>query len=374
MRANSGLITFLPVQADDRLAWWQVDGGEIVARGTACLNDPESAFPEATGERRIMALVPAAHCVTRWIGMGDLAPRQAETAARLKVTSESLGAAELLHIVAAFQDDNDVLVASISALLMQSSLSIFAQHGLHPDVILPSGLAISEPKSGATRANIGGVDAILRGTKIILPDEKSLRDMLLPGQIVTVMDADAIEAALLDAFAAPPINLRSGAFAKKHSGNRISPQQWRILAWMLCTGLLLSLLLALATYWKYDRAALREDELALAAVRQIAPQAIDAKSAQQELGMALANKAMADREFTAPAAALFAQLESSPGTSLRDMRYLGDGILAVTITAPTIAPINDILAELQRLGYKVSGIPHQDASSVAMADISVRMP
>jgi general secretion pathway protein L len=372
--AHNGLITFLPLRGSGILPWWQVVDGAVVARGTADLNDSESAFPASAGEQRIMALVPASHSVTRWISMGDLAPRQAETAARLKVSSESLGGAGLLHIVAAHQDDKDVLVASMSAPLMQSGLALLARFGLNPDVILPSGLTLCEPEGGITRADIGGADTVLRGAKIIAPDEQSLRDTLFAGQIVTEINADTIESQLLDAFAAPPINLRSGTFAKKNNRARITPTQWRILAWMLCAGLLLSLLVALATYWKYDHAVVRENALALAAVRKIAPQAIDAQKAQLELDQILANKGMAGRRFTAPASALFAQIEASPGAALRDMRYSGDGILAATIEAPTIEPINNIVLELQQLGYKVTATPRQDASGLAMADLSMRVP
>jgi general secretion pathway protein L len=370
--AVTGLITLLPVQGSDALPWWLVEDGAITARSNG--QDTGAGFPELADGVRVMALVPARQAVVRWVDMSELAPRQAETAACLKVAEESLDDASALHVVAAHLDGEDVIAANISKAQLQYGLDRLAGYGLNPDVVLPAGLAFDAPETGIARADFGSDNALLRGPKLIMPDDPALRAVLLGDAVVADIDQDSAEQQLLAAFAAPTLNLRSGAFAKKTPGVGISPRQWRILGWMLFAGLLLSLLLALVTYWQYDRAVDREDALALAAARKIAPQATSAADAASALDKALAQKGVGARQFTAPASTLFAEIQQEQGLNLRDMRYGADGILGFTLAAPTADPINKVLLDLQEQGYKVTATPRQDASGLAMAEITMRLP
>jgi general secretion pathway protein L len=372
-----GLITLLPFGGRHKLPWWRVEDGAITARGLADISgvkDTADAFPEWDGGGLVMALVPARQAVVRWIDMGDLAPRQAETAACLKIAEEALDNSGALHVAAAHQDDSDVIVAYLSKTELQYGIDRLAAFGLNPDVILPAGLAFDAPAEGIIRVDYSGDNALLRGPKMITPDDAALRAIFAGSGTITDIDADSAEQQLLAAFAAPCLNMRSGAFAKRTRGAGISPKQWRILATILFAGLLLSLLLALATYWQYDRAVGREDARAVTAARKVAPQVSDAANAMSEIDKALARKGGGARRFTAPASALFAEIQEEQGLNLRDIRYGADGILGFTLAAPTADPINKVLLDLQEQGYKVTATPRQDASGLTMADITMRQP
>jgi general secretion pathway protein L len=375
MSVSNGLIVFLPSDGDDTLPWWHWEDGAIIARGYADLQADDTIFPSGFSGLQVMAIAPTAKAVVRWIDMGDMPPKQAETAARLKVAGESLGLAEHVHVVSAFQESSgemssSVMTASISSQQLQYGLDQLAKYGFDPDVVIPAGLIL--PASGDTfvSAQIGN-DRVLRGPRIILPDEPELRAAYAIGDDITVLDNAAADDALLYAATNPALNLRNGVFSKRSKGGPITVRQWKILATLVAAGLCFSFLLAAATYWQYDRGVARENAAALNAVRKIAPSAVDIESAQAVLDKALAKRG-AGQGLTGPMAALYSILKRNEGVTVRDLRYSQDGILTTTLAAPTIDPINATLVSLQQQGYKITATPRQDASGLAMADISMR--
>ncbi|NJM50710.1 MAG: hypothetical protein HC843_07410 [Sphingomonadales bacterium] len=264
--------------------------------------------------------------------------------------------------------------ASVSSAVMNAALERLAIYGLNPDIIMPAGLAISQPDSGFLQAEFASADALLRGVQIIIPDEPSLRDALTEGAEIAQIGAAQLAVFYACCVCGAALNLRSGIFAKKKPGVGITTMQWRILGWTALAGLAASLFLALTTYWQYDRAVNRENATALAAAQKAIPQISDAEGALAALDREMIRKGAPGRTFTAPASALFAEIQAEQGVTLRDMRYGANGILSFTIAAPTVDPINRILAVLQQKGYKVTATPRQEASGLTMADISMRTP
>ena len=374
MSFDNGLITFLPEDEAASLPWWMVEDGVVTARGAVHPDSDDGAFPVAETQMPVMALISATRSIVRWTDMGELAPRQAEAAAKLKIAEETLEPSGGLQSAAVHGDDSRVLIVSMSDADLQSGLDMLARYDLNPDIIMPAGLVLPATEEGILRADFGSEIALLRRRDIISPDEPALRTALWPDQAMTELGTEELDACLARALAAPPINLRTGKFAKKNRMVAITPHQWRVIAWLLLAGLLLSVLLAAATYWRYDNAAAREDERALTAARKIAPQVADAENALSALDKELIRKGAAGRQFTAPASALYAQIKSVQGARLSAMRYSGDGILAVTLSAPTVGPINAILAGLQEQGYVVTATPRQEASGLTLADITMRLP
>jgi general secretion pathway protein L len=138
----SGYITLLPNAGHSSVPYWQVQDGEIIADGVIHLG-PDAAgsnevnLPPDSAAMPVMVLVPAT--------IGDLAPRQAETAARISVIQESLGRSEDLHVVSSAGGDGQITIARMSASYLQSGLDILKEQGLDPDILLPVGLAIPPP-------------------------------------------------------------------------------------------------------------------------------------------------------------------------------------------------------------------------------------
>lgn len=371
MNVRTGLIISFPADSSSALSWWHAVDSEIVASGSVRPDAIDQVFPADIANMPVMAIVPAALATVRWTGIGDLAPRQAETAARIKVAEETLGAGEALHIVSNIAPNDQIMVASMSVQQMQFGLDILAAIGIDPDVILPAGLIIPPPETGFVRANFAA-DAVLRSAQSIVPDEPALRQLIVADAPTVTLDAGQVDAAMAAALHDPLINMRSGQFAKRSQRSAMSARQWQVLAGLAGAGILFSLLLGVATWVKYDRAIARENSIALQAVKTIAPQASNIEEAQALLNRELMRRGAGGFQVTGLAAATFAILQQVEGVTLRDVRSNGDGIFAFTLAAPNAEGINQVLMIMQKQGYRVTAVPRQDASGLTLADITVR--
>ena len=360
MNGTNGLIAALVDGEGAPILYWRAENGQITA------HDILDGIPDGP----IMALMPATKAVLHWSDIGDLAPKQAEAAQRLRVAASVIGGAEFAHI-ATDNDGERVITAHLAATDMVAALDQMARDGVDPDIILPSALALPEPEEAFVAGVVGG-EVVLRSRNTALPDEPALRAALVGDAIVTVADEATIEAVLLAQLEAPMLNLRQGRFAKKRKDAWGSQKQWRLAAWLLGTGLVASLMIGLITWFKYDRAIADADAKALAAAQKALPSIASVESAESALNAELARRGVAVQRFTETAAALYASVQSVPGVTLRDMRQGRDGLLVATVAAAQIDPVNKALIDLQARGYKITATPRQDASGLAMAEISVR--
>jgi general secretion pathway protein L len=377
----SGYILFLPSASSVSVPYWQVEAGAIAASGDLNLGGGGPLWPGDSAAQSVLALIPTADATVSWSPIGALSPKQAQTAARIKVQQQTLSQGGELHIVsvtasshenAAISPDDEpqILAALMSAQTLKTGLDILAAHGCDPDILLPAGLVITTPGSGFLRVTVGE-EGFVRGPMLVIPNEPALVTAIIDESPITDLNAVQTDTALLAAFADPAINLRVGAFAKRRARSGITVQQWKILGALLLTGLLASLFLAVATWVKYDRAIAREDAAALAAIQKLVPGATDVTQGQMELNRALASRGAA-AQMSPLAASAYTILQQFPSVTLRDLRYNGDGILAFTLAAPNVDGINQALLIMQQQGYRVTATPRQEASGLAMADISMR--
>jgi general secretion pathway protein L len=379
MSAAGNLITFLPARADDPQPYWIVNGEEISERGNLYLDGRDNGMASAVRFDNIIALVPPADASLRWTEMGAMPARQAETAARVTAEQNSLGHASDMHIAAQSQSRNQasgpsgslVCVAAISQQRMQTGLNLLSKAGINPDIVTPMGAIFDDQDTGFLQASLGD-HSVLIGRSLRIADEESLRTAVVGSAQLAQMDADAVDDALMNAIRNSPINLRSGKFAKSARNAGINAAQWRVLARLILTGLIFSLLLGLVTLWSYSSAEKRENARALALAQKYVPGANNVETVQDDLEKALTNAGSGGLKFTAPLAGLYSALQGTRDVTLKSLRYNGDGIMAFTLAAPQIAPVNAVLITLQQRGYKVTATPRQDASGLAMADISMR--
>lgn len=377
----SGYILFLPSASSVSVPYWQVEAGAIVASGDLHLASGGPLLPGDGAAQTVLALIPTADAAVSWNPLGELSPKQAQTATRIKVQQQSLSQDGELHIVTVIASNHEntaitpagepqILTALMSAQTLKTGLDILAAHGCDPDIVLPTGLVITTSGSGFLRVTVGE-EGFVRGPMLVIPNEPALVTAIIGESPIADLSAAQTDTALLAAFADPAINMRVGAFAKRQARSATTVQQWKILGALLLTGLLASLLLAVATWVKYDRAIAREDTAALAAIQKLVPNATDVTQGQIELSRALASRGAA-AQMSPLAASAYTILQQFPSVTLRDLRYNGDGILAFTLAAPNVDGINQALLIMQQQGYKVTATPRQEASGLAMADISMR--
>ena len=359
--------------ADFSLDWWRLDA-EGRPAGSGRWPDPalEEALARPDPTRRVLAIAPASATALHWLAMPDLAPRQARVAARIKVLDEAAAGADELHVAAGEHrlGDDAIAVAVVDRALMVDWLDWCARHRLDPDVIVPAPLLLPQPAPGTVERGPVGGEIVLRGEDSGWASDEALDDLLIGDDRVVDASAEALEARIAAAFEAPPVNLRSGPFAKRRRGidRRMVARVLVVLA--LCG--LIELLIALILIARLSLAT----DAADAQARALAGPAVPAGTAVEQivptLDAALARRGGGPNSFSVPLAGLYQAMSASPSAIVTDLSYTPDGTLSATLNAPTTEGLNTVLLALQRDGYTVSATTSQGTDGRAAAAITVR--
>jgi general secretion pathway protein L len=332
----------------------------------------DNHFVAGDSEVPTVALAAPDSVMCRWHDYPALAPRQAEAAARLDAAAASING-DALHIVARASGDGRVTSAAIDRAYFAEALERLLAMGIEPDHVVPLGLLAPDSDNAASRITFDGAAALRWGT-IILPDDPVIAGRLLGDQPISHLSNGEFAASLEQTLSDPPVELRSGAFAKKKARQGWEPDKIRLAAYVTAAGLLFSLLLALASWFKIDRAIAREDARTVALAQKVAPDVTLASEAPAKVEQRLAARGAGNRAFTALSSALWQALQKAEGVNLRDMRYGRDGILAVTLTSAAVDPVNRVLIDLQQQGYRITATPRQEANGITAVAVTVRAP
>ena len=252
---------------------------------------------------------------------------------------------------------------------MQHWLLWAQHHGLDPDIIVPAALLLPENDNGFVSGMIGG-GLVLRGADMALTADMALPELIGDAPVRAVA-ADEIDARLMAALDAPPIDLRQGDFAKRVRRQIDTRALGRIAIW--CGLILLaSLLISLVTLVRQNVAASQVDGESLALARQVLPEANDVMQVEAEMDRQLAARGAGAYAFTAPVAGLMSAMQDAPGVSLTSLSRDPDGMLRATLAAAKADDINIVLLALQAAGYTITATPSQDPGGRTLADITVR--
>lgn len=369
---SAALVTSWPEADDQPLYWWHIVDGQVQRRGidhepryAAGLTDPDLPLTQIT-------LVPSTLAAVRWHAIeGDLSAKQAAKAGEAMALADSIGDAATLHAAAAPLGESEVVTACVDRGLMAEALVRLAAAGIDPDLVIPAGLVVSSPDDDFVEADFG-FEKLLRGARLIVPDEDSLRDALIAAAPVQVYGPDALDTAiaLTPAYAGP--NLRSGAFAKKARSSWGDAQK-KLLLTLLAVVLILSLLVPVVRLAKLHYAASAAESRALAAARTIVPEVAGLAAAEQALDQKLAVSGRGNSVFAVPASGLFAAVQSVPQVAIRTMGYQPNAVVSARLTAPSAEAIDSVLATLSANGFTVAANPAAAGEGGTVeADITVR--
>ncbi len=112
----------------------------------------------------------------------------------------------------------------------------------------------------------------------------------------------------------------------------------------------------------------------MVAATQIIGSAENLEVAERRLDEKLLSENLGNNRFTVPASGLFSALQQSPGVSISRLSYGANGLVSVELTAVRNEDINLALIAIQERGYVITATPRQDASGMAKADVTVRVP
>lgn len=379
--ATTYLAVAFPIGEAEALHWWLIADDRIVASGQDEDVLAASEFIPSDPDCRTVALVPVSLTTVARHRMEDMKPAQAAAVARLNHAKRMIGADADLHVAAAVeetssdeQEGNSVTVwaAGISASTMAEGLAQLQALGIDPDVVMPAGMVFPEPGDGWISAEIGA-EKVLRGQGQLYPDEPPFRDLALSsGEEITVLTEIEQESALVAAVKAPPLNLRTGRFAKRRAPIRIAPHQLRTLAYLTAAILVTSLAIALTLLLKFEYGAERHDEMALAEIRKIIPDAQDVSLGETALDARLARRGLGAGSFGTASAALFAAVRDTGSVTVQQFSYGEDGTLTAVLAGPA-SEIEDMLRRLQLSGYVVTAQASQSGAD-GPVPISMRAP
>ncbi len=357
-----------------RPAWLRVDDGVIVDSGQDDgWVDAWEKPQDNEGDDRLIALAPAADVPLRWYHYPDAPPAQAAAAARLDALKDSLGDAAALHIVAGqpAEAGQAVPVAVTTHAAMAAWTDWLQARGFDAPTIIPSAATIPPPEPDALwLAEVGG-EAIVRTSDRAFQSDPDLDPLIAGERVISPLDADRMREALLLSLAAPPLDLRSGAWKAK--------RRWSVDAGLLklAKRLLIALVIVSVAIPATHAIRLmsdtsRADEAVVATAKKAGIDAVDAAAAETEIDRRLAAAGGGPLAFSVPASALYDAIRDVPGVSLKTLSHRTDGTLTTTLAAPRVEDINTVLLALQARGYKVTAQPMAGTDGQQMANITIR--
>jgi general secretion pathway protein L len=193
------LAIILPGSFGAETHWARISRGHIIGRG-------KGLHWQREGVDRFVLIAPASATALHRVRLAGLSRKEADAAARQFVLENNAGTAEGLHVAIGQRDAaGNIDVALIDAAGLGDWIAWAQAESFDPDAIVPAALLLPSPREGTIEAWIG--------------DERVTRASTAhPSDPMLVMDAGAVDAALVAAAANPPLDLRQGRFAKQRTG------------------------------------------------------------------------------------------------------------------------------------------------------------
>lgn len=301
--------------------------------------------PPLVAQGREALAVPGEAVAIHWLALEEgLAPAQAAAAARLMLADASLTPLTDMHVAVGAAEGGRTPVALVPNAEMEAWLAAAPD----ADPVVPAPFLLAAPAEGFARRMHGDV-ADYRGAGAAFAIEPELAGALTGDASVADVDESAFEAGLAETLAAPALNLRQGAFARRRR-MRVVEGSWRRLAlYALALGAL-TLLIQIATILSYTFAADRlENELA-------------------SRGQSGAPSRSAN--FGPVAGLLFEAIRSTPNAELTRLDWRADGGLAASLRVDTPATLAALRARAEASGLRVEG---NAAPNNGVADLVVRL-
>lgn len=350
-----------------------LDEGQDVPPARLCTPDGDIVAAEPDADDRLIAFAPAADVPLRFYTYPDAAPAQAATAARLDARKDSLGDAEMLHIVAGLPAEagQPVAVAVTTHGAMAAWTGWLAAHRLAPAAIVPAAALLPPSEAGVLGTAELGDERIIRDADHAYLSDPAIDALIAGDRTIAPLDPDHVRAALVLALGAPPLDLLAGAWKPKRSWD-VDPALARRAGRLLAALLLVTLAIPAVHALRLVRDTGRAEAAAVAMARKAGVAALDAAAAEAELDRRLGAMGGGPLAFSVPASALYGALAAAPGVSLTSLAHRADGTLTAMLAAPRIDDIRPIVLALQARGYRVTDQPTTGSAGQVMAHVTIR--
>lgn len=355
-------VVFLPSTSEENYRWLRVGNGVIAARGEGLpVADESPAF----------VIVPAEDVTLHWAALPDRSAAQSVAAARVLVADASAAPIGELHVAVGREaGETDRPIGVVSTAQMQHWLVSLAKAGLDPDAMIPAPMLLPRPAEGYLRADFGG-DAVVRGASAGFADDQQLTPLMTGGVAPVMMAREAIEAAIVAAVAAPPLDLRQGLFTKR----RRVDINWRLirrLGWITVAILTISLFISLTQIMQYGFAADAIERRTDLLARQGLARGETVNNAAQQLDARLVRMRGAGMGFSTTAAVVFDAIRVVPGTELRGLAFDQKGQLDMTLVAQNQGQLLDVISHIRAQGFGAEPSTFEQSGNRLSGRITVR--
>ena len=357
------LLLFAEDEVGTIEGWFRLVDGVVVARGARL-----DGLPSLEDEERLFLLLTGSEVTMRWLDLPALTEAQAQAAARLAIAEGSLGGVEALHLAMGRIHAGHRLVAAIADERIGAWIAWAASIGLDPDHIVPLPLLIAYGE-GPARCWLRPGRALVHGPRRAFSAEPEIAEVLLEGEPSETIDDASFEAELPAALLALPIDLRQGAWRRRHV--------WRIDAdWrqrMFRYGVAAAILLALIPVARLGRIAWdgyrlhREAAKVTKETLALSSEPIDPRLALQQRLERLQGPGMG---FVDGAAVLFGAVRQTPNVELADLRFDETGMLSAHVTANSGADLAELVRRIGSSGLVVE----TSGTAQGTTSITVRQP
>ena len=372
MNAVDGIIIILPSRAEGPALWLKVADGHVVSRSeaaaTAGLHVDDGPMPP------VMLVIPQPAVTVREVVLPENMPAAQARAAALRLSTEKAMAAPAdLHVVPFARAEGAAPDLVETAAIARSDVAHFIawgrHHGVEADIVIPAGAIIPPRQEGTVEARIGEA-RLVRGRGLAADASEPWVAAIAGEDRVARLDDAEVERLLIAALADPPVNLRSGEFARARGAALDAAALKRMALW---TGFiaLATLMISLALIARYHWSAASLDRQTVEAARPLLPAADDAKRVAEDIDRMVAERG-GGYAFTGPAAGLLTAMQGVPAVSLSSLGLGDDGLLHATLASARADDINKVLLDVQAAGYTITATSSADPGGRVVAQITVK--
>ncbi|MDQ8755663.1 type II secretion system protein GspL [Sphingosinicella sp. LHD-64] len=326
----------------DGWSWRRIGATGVVAHGEA---DALPAGPAALA-------VPGTAATVHWLELPDgLAPAQAAAAARLMLADASATPLTDMHVAVGRPESRQTPVALVPAARMVEWLAEAEARGVDPVTIVPEPLLIVPPETGYLRRDHDGL-ADFRAPAAAFTLEPDLAEAVTGDMPVVPLDPRRFADGLPAVLAAPPVDLRQGAFARRRQWKVDTGWKRRVVA-LAALLVILTLAVQILAILRYTFAANRlETELAT----------LEAPGQRRT----------ANPGFGPVATRLFEAVRATPNLELARIEYRSDGSLNASVTMDNAATFAAFRTRAEASGLTVEGGEPTAAGGRPTAELTVR--
>ncbi len=338
------------------LHWIELDDGEVVARGDiANLRDRDP-------DRTRIYVPPLNDVILTPVEFADLAPAQAQAAARLLIADVSLIPESDLHIICS---DDGLVAANASRADVAKWV---AEHD--PDIILPAPMLLPSRDAEVQVATLGSVK-FARGPNFAGPWDEAITPLIVGDAPIHALNGAEFDAAMIAGTATPAMNLRHGDFERRTRFS-LDGGLMRVVGVMVAALLFLTLLIPLVTMMRLNAQSDTLEQTSRTAAQTSVGANVPEDQALAQLDTRLAALRGGGAGFVKTSAAVILAVQATPNVELTMMAFTPDGQLRTSLRATKPEEIDLAAARMRALGLEVERGPINPAQGQPVVELKVK--